>query len=865
MRNWHSLEKKEVFNLLKADEKGLNTSEAEKRLSIYGKNQLIKQNKLNPLKIALRQFTSVLVMILLVAAIISAFMKHWVDFYVIIGIVILNSLFGFIQEFKAEKAIERLRSLLVPIARVVRNKRIEEIDSREIVPGDILVLSEGDKIMADARILEEADLQINESSLTGESNYVEKRAEVINAETPLVERKNMIYQGTEIIKGNCRAIVISTGMNTEYGRIASLVQKVEAETNPLKEKIDKFARNLGLFTLILLVLFFAIGVLSGFNKLDMFMTAVSLAVSIIPEGLPAVITISLALANQRMLKHNTLIRKLSSSETLGRVTVICTDKTGTITEEKMKVESIYVNGKIEDKFQKSKEAEMLFKIGVLCNNARLENEGNEEYIIGDPTEKAILLAGRDYGINKIKETKEQARVKEFSFSSARKIMSIVRMNKEYTSYVKGAPEIVINRSNYELINNRIKRINEKRRKELIISYEELAGRGMRVLAMAYKPVIGKITQERAEENLIFVGMQAMIDPPRAEVKESIKICKEAGIQVIMITGDSYNTSAEIAKQIGLEGKVVSSKELEKMSLEDLRREIGQIGVFSRVSPEHKLKIIEALKANQEVVAMTGDGVNDAPALKRADIGIAVNRGTDVAKDSSSMILLDNNFASIPKAVREGRKVYDNIRKFIRFLLASNFSEVFLVIAVLLIWRDPNLLPLLPLQILWINLISDSFPALALSQEHGEKEIMSRKPNKKSLLADMKLFIFLSGLITFLFGFYVFFRYMDDLTKARTMAVTMSIIFQMFLAFNSKSHKSVFKSRRNNWLIAGVGLSILLHLIVMYTPICSLFSFTPLLIKDWGLIIGLGVIGFLLIEGFKLIRKEGFIHYGITRP
>jgi len=856
MAEYHTIKEKEVLEKLNTSEKGLSENQAQKRLQKYGKNELVELRKFNAIKIFISQFFSLLIIILILAAGISASLGHWVDFYVIICIVVINSLFGFIQEYKAEKAIQKLKQMLVPKAKVLRDNKVIEVDSRTIVPGDILILSEGDKIMADARLISISSLKVSEAALTGESIPEEKTLGILKLTTPLGDRTNMIYQGTQIVNGSCKALVVATGMNTEYGKIASLVQEVEPEKNPLKKKLDQFAKKLAIITLIILAIIVGIGISAGFDKFEIFFTAVSLAVSVIPEGLPAVITISLALATQKMLKVNTLIRKLPASETLGRTTVICTDKTGTITSEKMQVGAIYINKKIQTKFKKCKEALMLFKIGILCNNARLEKKGREEYILGDPTEQALILSAKKLNLDKAKITAAEPRIQEFAFSSSRKLMSIVRSSnkgKEQISYVKGAPEKIIANCSSELVNGKVIRISQKRKNEILKDYETLASRGMRVLGFSYKTVVGPVTQKKAETNLTFVGLQAMIDPPRPEVKKAIEDTQKAGIKTIMITGDALLTAVEVGGQIGLKGKAITTEDLEKMSDQELKEEVNNVSIFARATPQDKLRIIDALKANQEIVAMTGDGVNDTPALKKADIGIAVNRGTDVAKDSSDMILLDNNFASITKAVKQGRRVYDNIKKFIKFLLAANFYEVFLVLSAILIWKDPMFLPLLPIQILWINLVTDSFPALALSQEEAEKDIMKRPPGKAGILEGTKGFIFLSGILGLIITFLVFYNYLGDIDKARTMAVTTSVIFQMFLAFNCKSTKSVFKSPKNKYLVYAVAFSILLHLIALYTPMNLLFSFTPLLVFDWILILGLAIISFFIIEGFKKIK------------
>ncbi len=866
--NFHSIKEEQLLKQLKTSEAGLNEHEALLRLQKYGKNEIRKTRKLNALKIFLSQLTSFLIIVLLIAVIISFLLKHWLDASVIFVVIILNSFFGFFQEYRAEKTIDNLKQFLVPKAKVLRENKIMEIDSREIVPGDILILEEGDKIMADSRIISSEILGVNEAALTGESVPVDKKAGILKIEVILAERTNMLFQGTEIVRGRCRAVVIATSMNTELGKVATMVEKAEDIKTPLRKKLDVFARNLGLIILGIIAIVSSIGFALGFDKLQIFLTAVSLAVSAIPEGLPAVITITLALATQRMSKINTLIRKLPAAETLGRATFICVDKTGTITEEKMEVKRIYVNKEIISEFKKNKETGLLFKIGILCNNARIEEikDGKgkiEEYIIGDPTEKALLLVADKYGLEKKDRTERHPRVKEFPFSSERKMMSIVRENragKRYVSYVKGAPEILIKKCHAELVKGEIKKINEKRKLELLEEYKKMAASGLRVLAFSYKTITRSakyIRQEDAESNLIFVGFQGLIDSPRKEVKQAIKDCESAGIKVIMITGDSALTAAEVGREIGLKGKIMTSSHLEKMSDEELKQEIYKIAIFARVSPEDKLRIVEILKGNGEIVAVTGDGINDAPALKKADIGIAVGRGTDIAKDSSDMILVDNNFASIVKAIKEGRRVYDNLRKFIKYMLSANFYEIILIsVAIFLGLYTKNFpLPLLPLQILWLNLITDSFPSIALSTEHAEEDVMKRAPLRKGLLKGIKLFPIIAGIIAFLISLLLFTSYIQNLDKARTMAATAGFMFEMVLVFNCKTDGFVFKSKFNKYIIYAILTSLILHLTVMYTPLNIFLKFTPLLMIDWLKIIGLCFIGFFLMEIFKIKIKK----------
>ncbi len=848
--DWHALSKEEVIAETHSNLNGLTQEQARARLKQFGLNKLRKTRHFNALKVFFSQFKSFLIIILIFAAILSYFMESVVDSIVIFAIILLNSSLGFFQEYKAEKAILSLKKMMVSEARIFRNGKLLRINSKEVVPGDILILRTGDKIIADARILESSGLKINESALTGESVAQAKISKVLTSSVPLADRKNMLYQGTEIVSGNGKAIIIRTGMRTELGKISELVQEVKAEKNPFKEKLDSFAKKIGIFILILCGLVVGILLLEGAEIFQSFLVAVSLAVSAIPEGLPAVISLGLAFATRRMVRKNILIRKLPASETLGRATIICVDKTGTITEEEMKVTSIYTNKRLNPKKRKK----MLFKIGILCNKARIEkDESGKDYIIGDPTEKALIISAKENLLDKKELTEKELKVKEFPFSSERKLMSVIRKSEgKLISYVKGAPEKVISRCDFELFNGRVVRINENRKQELIKVYEGMAKQGLRVLGFACKWV-KNISLENAENKLVFVGLQGMIDPPRPEVKDAIQTCKQAGIKVLMMTGDSKLTADAVAKEIGLTGMSIDAIQLHKISDKQLFDNIDKISVFARISPEDKLRIVNILKHKKEVVAMTGDGVNDALALKRADIGIAMGkRGTDVARDSSDIVLIDDNFASIVEGIKEGRRVYDNVKKFIKFLLSANFSEVFLVLLVILLWRNPELLPFLPLQILWINLVTDSLPALALSVEPIEKGIMQRKPSKHGILKGILGFILIAGLIAFLIDFLFFYLSMGNIVKARTMVVTASIVFEMFLVFNCKSNKSIFESSLNKYLFYAVLASIGLHIAALYTPLSNLFSFVSLGLYDWLWIAGIGFAGFVIMEIFKAI-------------
>ena len=721
-RGWHSLDKKEVLSGLGSSEEGISESEALIRQEKYGKNELKQTGRTNLFAILSEQFKSFFILILALAALFSLLIQHYIDFAVIAAILIINASIGFFQQYKAEKTIFEMRKMLVSKVKVLRQGVLTEILSTEIVPGDILILSEGDKIMADCRIIHSNELQTNEAVLTGESFPQDKNAEKIVLETELADRSNMLYMGTTIARGSAKAVVVATGMQTEFGKIAGLVQELKAEKTPLQKKLDTFSKKVALIVSVLAVITALIGILRGQDAYTMLLAAISLVVSVIPEGLPAVIAITLALAIKRMHKSNVMIRKLPAAETLGRTTVICVDKTGTLTEEEMTVTKLYCNKQqheIENssffsngkKIIPSKEEEllMLLKTGIMCNNARIEKTDGTK-IFGDPTEKALVISADKAGLLKKEETEKETRVLEYSFSSKRKLMSIVRRSgKGLVSYVKGAPDIVLHRCSKELVNGSAINLTEKRKKEILIEYEHMAAGALRVLAFAFKE-ISKVSQENAENNLVFAGLQGMLDPPRKEVKPAIQDCLTAGIKIKMITGDSILTAEAVSRMIGLDGESIETKELEKLSEDEFDKCVREKTVFARITPELKLKIIKSLKKRGEIVAVTGDGVNDVLALKEAHIGVAMGiRGTDVAREVSDIILLDDNFASVVKAVREGRRVYDNIKKSTKFHLAANVSELFVVLFAMLASMP---LPLMPLAILWMNLITDSLPSLA---------------------------------------------------------------------------------------------------------------------------------------------------------
>ncbi|MCK9596052.1 cation-transporting P-type ATPase [Candidatus Pacearchaeota archaeon] len=868
---WHSLDKKEVLARLKTSEEGLNDKEASLRLKEYGKNEIKDVLKIKPLFIFLEQFKSVFVVILLAAAIFSLVIQHYIDFLVIILIVILNSAIGFFQQYKAEKIISEMKELLVPKVKVIRDGKISEISSLNLVPGDILIVSEGDKITADCRLLSVNELQMNEAVLTGESFPQDKLSEKIPFRSALADRENMIYTGTTVVRGNAKAVVVFTGMESEFGRIAGLVQEIKSRKTPLEEKLDIFSRKVGIIVLILAAITAGVGIYYGNEIFEMILAGISLAVSVIPEGLPAVISITLALAIRRMQKYNALIRKLPAAETLGRTTVICTDKTGTLTEEKMSVNKIYCNNNFfnieNDKFflnkknispDKNKELMQLLRTGIMCNNARLEIKGKKIEIFGDPTEKALVLSSYDAGFIKKIELEKEIRVKEYSFSSSRKMMSIVRRkNGNFISYSKGAPDVILKHCSKELSNGKVVNLNEKRKNELLRIYEDMASEALRVLGFAFKEVPEKFSQEIAENDLIFLGFQGMLDIPRKEVKNAIRECREAGIKIKMITGDSVITAKAISNMIELDGEPVEGHELEKLSEREFDRVVREKIVFARITPELKLRIIQSLKKQKEIVAVTGDGVNDILALKEAHIGIAMGiRGTDVTREVADIILLDDNFNTIVTAVREGRRVYDNMKKSIKSHLSANVDELFVVLAAVM-FSFP--LPFLPLAILWMNLITDSLPSLALCVEKEEKDIMKRKPidHDGNILGGIMKFIAIAGIFSFIvtMGVFILF-YKTDLVKARTLALTMAVFCEMFVVLSCRSDKeNIWKIGlfSNKFLIFAIITAVALQLIAIYSPLSLIFGLKAVSIGEILLVAGVSSIGFVIFEVMKFFK------------
>ncbi len=843
---FHAQEVKEVLEELSTSPKGLSSSDAEKRLQHYGPNSIKEEGKVRPLHIFIEQFSSPIIWILLAAMLISLVVGEMIDFYVIGAIVLLNAILGFVQEYKAEESILALKKLISLKATVMRDGEEKKIDASEIVPGDIILLETGDKIAADSRLISIVNLEVQEAALTGESIPVKKDIHSIKKEVAVADRDNMVFSGTIVTKGHGTAVVTSTGMNTEIGKIARIIQQSRPELTPLQKKLSQLGKFLGLAVIIIAIIVFGIGILTGKPAFVMFLAAIALAVAAIPEGLPAVVTLALSLGVQKMAKKNALVRKLPSVETLGACSVICADKTGTLTHNEMTVKRLYVNKEIvqvqgsgyssEGRFSKDpKHFQLLLTSGVLNNNSKLKKENGEWKIIGDPTEAALLVSAKKAGIDIEALQDNYPRIAEMEFTSERKRMTTVHQRGDKKiAFTKGAPEVVLSLCNKISADGKAQHLGKREKENILNANEEFAKDALRVLAFAYKEP-GK--NDSPEDEMTFIGLQALIDPPRQEVREAIAKCKTAGIKVVMITGDHLTTAQAIAKDLGIQGKAVTGLELEKIA--NLDGVVEDISIYARVNPSHKLKIIEALKKRKHIVAMTGDGVNDAPALKKADIGIAMGiTGTDVAKEASDMVLADDNFASLVGAVEEGRMIFDNIKKFVEYLLSSNTGEVLTILVGILLGLP---LPLIALQILWINLVTDGLPALALGAEPPEIGIMNKKPRKieeKIVNKRRGITILFIGIIMMIGTLAIFDLYKPELNLiyAQTMAFTTLMMFQMFNVINMRSEEySTFKLGifSNKWLVGAIAIAVILQIIVVYVPFFNAtFGTVPLKSVDW---------------------------------
>lgn len=885
---------KDVFLRLNTDSKGISDREASFRLSKYGFNEIEDKTKTSVFKILLNQFKNFLIIMLVFASILSLSLGELPDFIGIVCIITLTVLLGFIQEYRAEKAIESLKKIAAPYAKVIREGEEKRIPAKELVVGDIVVLEEGDVVPADLRLTEIFELKIDESSLTGESNPVFKKTEPIKENVIINDQTNMAFMGTVVTFGKGKGVVVNTGMNTEFGKIASSIGEIDEQTTPLQEKFEKMAKQLTIIVLSLVVLVFLMGMLTlKISILTLFLFSLSLAVAAVPSSLPAIVTISLGLGAKRLATKNMIVKRLPAAESLGSVTVICSDKTGTITKNQMTVTKIYYNNKIIDvtgagyepkgefyignKKLSDKELsnlEILFRIGYLCNNSKLVYD-NRWSIIGDSTEGSLIVLAKKFLEEKYFEDNFN-KLYELAFDSDRKLMSVIYENlksKKTEAYVKGAPDMLLDACDKILINGKIRKITKKDKDEILRQNNLFAEQSLRVLGLAYREInTKKYSVKNVENQLIFVGLVGMIDPPRDNIGEAIAQCKEAGIKVVMITGDHPTTAKSIAKQIGLlqEGDIVmTGSELNNLSDKELEEQIESIRIIARAMPIQKTRIVDALQKKGHVVAMTGDGVNDAPALKKADVGIAMGiTGTDVSKEVAKTILVDDNFNTIVNAISEGRTIYDKIIKSTKYLLACNVGEIVSVLLAILL-RFP--LPLLPLQILLMNLLTDGIPALGLGSEAAEDDVMRRPPRDPKdnpITREMLYLILIFGIAMGIGTIFVFSIYLDKgLSYAQTMAFTTLVMFEMFAVMSARSFASFKKINplSNKWLALAILSSVSLQLAVIYiAPLQKIFGTVSIGLSDWIVILIVASFGFILMELSKFFVKEHFKEKNINK-
>ena len=893
--SWHNKSIEETIHLQNVNiREGLSSKEAAKRFKQYGPNELIGKKNKSLVKKFIEQFSDFMIITLICAAIISFLVSlfngemDFVDPIIILLIITLNAVLGVIQENKAERSLDALKKMSAPSAIVVRDGMQQTVQSKDLVPGDIIKLEAGYFVPADARLLESINLKVEEAALTGESHPVEKNANLVLPEDTIIgDRKNMLMSTSIITYGRGSAVVVGTGMNTEVGHIAKLIMSDDTPMTPLQKRLAGTSKVLGIGALGICVVIFLIGVLKQRPIFDMFMTSVSLAVAAIPEGLPAIVTIMLSLGVQRMARKNAVIRKLPAVETLGSATVICSDKTGTLTQNQMTVTDIAsIHGK---ESPVSKFGETLLSYGSLCNDAILQTNKDEVIATGEPTEKAIVLAAQRNNLNKMKLDLIYQRVYEIPFDSTRKLMTTVHsIGKQYKSITKGAFDVLILRCNFIDIDGKVVSLTNQYKAKLLKLNADMTSKALRVLGIAYKDLSQRPTQRNEtnlEHDLIFLGFIGMIDPPRPEVYSAVATCKQAGIIPVMITGDHINTACAIAKQIGIMepyDKAITGAELSAMSHQQFTEHIEEYRVFARVSPEHKVRIVKAFQSKGNVVAMTGDGVNDAPALKAADIGCAMGlTGTDVAKNAADMVLSDDNFSTIVSAVKEGRGIYDNIRKAIHFLLSSNIGEI-LTIFIAIIMGFPS--PLLAVQLLWVNLVTDSLPAISLGVEPADKDIMKRKPIlvEKGMFSDgLAARIIVEGIMIgflALTAFIIGLRYYDyvyaldslkplgttlalhEITPhvGRTMAFAVLSLSQLFHAFNMRSDRSITEIGlfSNAKLLISFFICTFMQIIVITArPLARIFKVVPLTIAQWCIVFILAFMPIVIVEVQKRITSK----------
>ena len=881
MPDFHSLTIESCFKELKTSAAGLTREEAGKRLKKYGFNKLEEEKPLGRLTILLSQFKSPLIYVLLAAAIISFLLHEYVDAGVIIGAVVLNTIIGFFQENKANRALSRLREMVEHKALVLRDGREIVVESSQLTVGDIIILRAGNRAPADGRIIEANNLQVNEANLTGESIPSSKSIEKTARGAALADQENMVFGSTIIVRGSGKAVVTSVGAKSEIGKIATLVKTTEEEKTPLQLRLLRLSKFLGLAVGFICLFIIVIGVWQGRDFFEMFIVAVAIAVAAIPEGLAVAVTVILVLGMQRILRQKALTRKLVAAETLGSTTVICTDKTGTLTKGEMQVSNIVIGerefelktlGSRQDS-QEAKIVSLALQVGMMCNDAAievLEDKLAQERIIGAPTEIALLAAARQSGLDRNKLLKVEPKIDELPFSSEAKFMITLHQNKagNYILYEKGAPEKLLEKSKEFYHQGELHKLSKEEKEKLARVYEKLTSSGLRVLGVAIrhlKDLDGEAKKEERDwqtldQNLTFVGFIALKDPLRPEARETIKICRLAGIRPIIITGDHALTARAIAEEIGIKVKaedIITGEILEKMDDKKLEELVKRIDIYARVSPHHKLRIVKALQARGEVVAMTGDGINDSPALKAADIGVALGTGTDIAKETSDIVLLDNNFKTIVSAVMEGRIIFSNIRKVITYLISDSFSEVILIVGSIVAGTP---LAILPAQILWVNIVNDGLPDFSLAFEKGDDGILAEKPVEKKepiINREMKIIIFAAGLVRdfFILGiFYYLLRHSLDIAYIRTIVFAAVGVDSLMYIFSLRSFKKPIwrlNPFSNPYLVGAVSFSLFLLLAAIYwPPLQMILSTVPLDLNSWLLVVSTGFLAIIIIEMIK---------------
>jgi len=887
---WHNLSTEEVLSRLESTRRGLSQEQAAARLSQYGPNELKEKGRIPAVMVFLRQFASPLIYILLIAALVElVVMQKPTDAAVILVVLTVNAVIGFIQEMRAERAMEALKKLAVPHAKVLRSGSITDTAAVHLVPGDVILLEAGDKVPADARLIESASLSIDESILTGESVPVEKFTAAIEGEAAVADMGNMVHMGCAVVNGRGYAVVTATGMNTEIGRITAQIQDVKSPPTPLQRNVSRLGRYIGVLVLTMITALIIVGVSKGYTFDELFALAVAAAVSAIPEGLPVMVTVVLALGIRRMVQRNALIRKLPAVEAMGAVNVICSDKTGTLTESEMTVRSIYLAGRFIDvtgagyrpegdfiesgrKLGPGKDDDLLLalRISALCNDSTLKLDDDKYRLMGDPTEGALLVAALKGGLSQDTLQKEQPRLAELPFSSEKRYMATLHpcVDGKAITFVKGAEDRILALSRRVLENGEVVELTPQKRAEIEQVNLDMASRALRVLALAYadcSPAPEKLSYEFLDGSLVLVALVGMIDPPRAEAKKAVADCRAAGIKVVMITGDQKATAVAIASELGLpEGEALSGLELDALNDDELRERIERISVFGRVEPMHKLRIVDMLKSKGYTVAMTGDGVNDGPALRSADIGIAMGiKGTDVAREAADMVLTDDNFASIVAAVEEGRVIFSNIRRSVFYLLSTSIGELFTYMAAIIAGLP---LPLVAVQILWVNLVTDGVCTIPLGMEPKHSNVLAEPPRraKSGILYNGMLWrIVFMALVMSIITFSVFGWSLAGagLEKSRTIAFTLLVAFQWFNALNARSDRqSIFRLGffSNRPLMGGIALAVLLQIMVIYLPpLQEVFYTVPLGLADWGFIVLIALVLPVVEELRKLIAPSLF--------